>query len=343
MLHADFGSTAFVPGNAELIFHQNNPPFLPGLPDITDIQTVRIQAKTPTVAVDANAPVAHIGDTAVALSGSHFEKVVGLRLDGTHYEKAPSSSATNACFIGPPVSAAITPNAVLSAQFLLDGKSAFGQVFPITIQAPRPTIRSVRIEPLKSVYFSNDAVRIIVNIADGSRPIRPALRVRQAFAPTSRCAGLLDEQAARIPDAAVLPMGESELDATSRMRDVLPKAAYGNLLIQVLDDDTKARSDWTPLPGTFARAPWIDRIRCGAAINQTCALMGTDLGVIGGIPNAAGNDVKPPYAPCTADDPHEECIVVPHLAHYVLQSVDTSIPIDVPDALINAPAPIKTH
>ena len=331
-LHVDFGKNVFVPGPAELVFHQNNPPVLSGPPDIVDSQKVLIRGTTPKVTVDANGPVAHIGDTVVALNGSHFESVAGFTAGSARYVKEPDFTSTSACFIGPPISTAVTTGASISAQLLLNEKPADGETFPLMIQGPRPVIRSAIIEPPSSLYLSSDTIKITVTTDQALS--MPHLYIRQANGPSRDCLGAPGFAGAAVPDAMLFPAGRNELYAIVQMRDVLPKTAYGALSVRASDDATKTQSDWITLPGTFARAPWIAQIICAAKTDAPCEMIGTDLDVIGGIEVTPGAYIKPPYASCTAKDPHQECITVPRLAHYALQLVDGAAAFGVPDTLI---------
>jgi hypothetical protein len=331
-LHVDFGKNAFVPGPAELVFHQNNPPFLSGLPDIVDTQKVLLRGAAPKVTVDAQAPVANIGDPAVALNGSHFENVAGVALGGARYMKESGFTSTSACFVGPPISNAIAPGASITAQLLLNEKPEAGETFPLTIQGARPVIRSVSIQPASPLYLSTDTIKIVVTT---DQPIAmPHLRIRQANGTSSDCSGVSGFAGVAVPDAMLFPVGGNELDAIVQMREVLPKTAYGVLSVQATSDTTKSQSNWATLPGTFARAPWITQILCTAKSEDHCEMNGTDLDVIDGIESAPGTYIRPPYASCKAQDQHQECITVPRLAHYALQSLDGAAPIAVPDTLI---------
>jgi hypothetical protein len=334
-LHADLGS-AFDAGPAEVTFAQDDPARRSGAPEIVATQAVRIGEPAPEVSSADGGPAAYAGDRAIALSGARFESVDTLRLDGLAYAKAPASTSAAACFTGPPVPQAPAPGAAVSAQLLGGGEVL--RVFELTLRRPRLSVTLPSIVPGGNVHVASAPVQVLVESPQQPLPSTVQIALRKAPAMVTACDGLLSAASpgAILSASGTLPLGAKALQATFEPEAVLGSAAFGTLQLQVIDPVTKSRSDWVALPGTFVRAPLVSKIVCPASSGDSCRLMGTELNTIAAFDVAAGAPVKAPFQECAADDAHDNCIVVPHLAHYAIESVDGGIVVPLPDTLIQA-------
>ena len=102
-----------------------------------------VAIEPPPAAIDAKSAVVSLGDAFVGLAGSGLERIRGLLLNGATYTKEAGSSATSACFDGPPLrGSGLAIGQVLTAQLMTAAGSA-GEVFPCTSRrharcSPRP-------------------------------------------------------------------------------------------------------------------------------------------------------------------------------------------------------------
>jgi hypothetical protein len=289
---------------------------------------------SPPARVDPKSAVAAVGDAFISLAGSGLDRIRGITFNGNTYTKEPSGAATTACFTGPPLTGAgIAIGQDRTAQLLTNNGSA-GEVFPITLDAPRPAILApVLSAPSSPPYLSTTALVVTVQSAGGALPRQVTVRLRQsAGTPTPCDERATDPAAVALPDSAVHTRAADTLALNFRA-GVLDDRAFGTLQLQLVDKATGENSNWVSLPGTFVRAPQVVQIACPADASADCKLYGSDLTAVDAVQNATGNFV-PPNLDCPPTDKGVTCAYVPHLAHYTLRLVDKGVLETLPDALI---------
>jgi hypothetical protein len=322
---------AVPPGPAQIRFYEDDP--RAGRAYET---AAALTIQPPPSRVDAKSATASLGDPFVSLTGSGFERIRALRVNGTVYTKEANATATSACFGGPPLGGTgLTVGQNVTAELLADG-DASGQVFPLTIAAPRPTLASASIsEPSATAYLSTTPIIATLTSAAGALPRQVAVRVRQAggVAATPCRASLPDPTAVTLAAADVQPRTASTLAIDFRP-DELHDRAFGNLEVQLVDAASGIGGNWVPLPGTFARAPSVTQIACPSNSDAMCRLYGTGLAAIDAVQGSSGTYVAPGLD-CPPTDKGLACVYVPHLGHYVLRLIDASTIETLPDALIS--------
>ena len=294
--------------------------------------TLPVQIAPAPATVDPASAIASLGDSFVALSGRAFEHVRSVLIDGVPYVKMPGATATSACFSGAPFAASrFAIGQSTTAQLVPDDGSA-GQVFPLSITAPRPQLDPVVSAAPATPYFSTSAVT--VNLHGPALPRQLAVRVRHADAtPQTPCDAVrADPTSAALPAADVQVRTGSDAVITFRP-DVLAGLAFGALQVQITDDASKLSSLWQTIPGTVVRAPDVSQIACPADAAAPCRLYGAGLPTIGGVQTAGGAFVA--AGPDCAPTPKGvACVLVPHMAHYVLRLLDGNTQDPLPDSLI---------
>lgn len=282
--------------------------------------------------------VAAIGDAAISLAGSGFDGVRALRVNGATYAKTPQSQATLACFSGPPLAGAnLTAGAQLPAQ-LVPADGSAGEVFALTLAAPRPDVRLAPAPAPPGPQLSTQPLRVDLQAANGALPANLSLLLRRApdGAP-SPCDGVRADA-----DAIALPASDVHLRDASNAEvdfrpDVLADRAFGTLQLRAVDRSSGTASGWLTLPGTFARAPQVTAIACGDDPAAPCRMYGTELNAIDAVRDGSLAFVKPGLdCPPTAKGAH--CVLVPHVAHYVVRLADGGVLDALPDELLG-PAP----
>lgn len=298
-----------------------------------------VAIQQPPSEVNATSAVASLNDPFISLTGSGFERVRSLRVNGTTYAKEAGATATSACFDGPPLGGSgLTIGQRLTAELYGDGDAA-GQVFPLTIAAPRPELASVAIGAAgaPTPYLSTTPLTVTL-ASTGVLPRQVAVRVRQApvNGGTPCTAALPDPTAATIPDSGVHVRSANTLTVDFRA-GVLHDRAYGVLQMQLVDAVAGVAGNWLPLPGAFVRAPQVARIACPPGTNAACRLYGTDLTTIDAVQDASGAYIAPGLD-CPADK-DVNCVFVPRLARYTLRLIDAGTIETLPDGLVtNAPS-----
>ena len=332
-LHASLAKVP--PGRARLVFYQDDPVHHTQLES-----TSTIAIEPPPARVDpASAPIVFIGDRSMAVTGSGFETIGALRLNGTTYRKDRGSASEFACFTGPPFGGSgIEAGQMVSAQLLpQDGQR--GEAFVMKVGAARPTLLPAQVTPDTSTHLSTDRIRVALTSLSGPLPVRREIRLRHALPVRTPCNAFgLGNAFVSIPEADTREVSPATLDVTVRAARELGDRAYGTLEISLLDAETKQSSDWVELPGRFIRAPDVSRIACPSDPSTPCTLFGTGLGAIDAIEEPSGDFVRPD-ADCRPRPSTPSCVLVPHLAHYRLRLADGHLTIAIPDSLINAPAP----
>jgi hypothetical protein len=328
-LHA---ALAGVPeGTAHVRFYQDDPLHRTQI----ETDTTLAIAAPPAHVATGSVPTAHIGDAFVSLGGTGLDAIAGLSLGGNRYAKDPSSTADAACFLGPALGPPLQAGAAVPAQLIASNGSP-GEAFDVAIAAARPAFAPLAAAPVGTLHLSSDPTQVTLSTVSDELPARREVRVRRAGASVSPC-DVRDD-----PNAAVIANDDTHEDTPSRLSVILRPAqalgdrAYGTLQLQVVDTQTKAASDWINVPGTFVRAPVAVRIECAADASPACTLIGSDLGAIADVEDAAGHLTQPNYA-CTSDVKGSACLSVPRLAHYRLRLQDAPITIDVPDSAIGSP------
>ena len=291
--------------------------------------------QSPPAHVDTKTAAALLGDPFVSLTGSGFERVRGLLVNGATYTKESNATANSACFDGPPFGGpGLTVGQNVTAQLVADGNAA-GQVFPLTIAAPRPTLAAALIAgPSSPIHLATDP--LIVTLQSGVSVLtrQVAVRVRQADGmPVTPCVeSRSDPTAVTLPDSEVHVRTASTLAVNFRA-DILHDRAFGTLQMQLVDTATATGSNWASVPGTFARAPEVTQIACPADANAMCRLYGTDLAAIDAVKDASGAFVAP-NLDCPPTDKGLACVYVPHVAHYTLRLIDAATLETLSDGLI---------
>jgi hypothetical protein len=300
--------------------------------------SVALTVQPPPAQVDPKSALAALGDGVVRLTGSGFERVRSLLVDGVPYAKEPGATATAACFAGPPLSGGtLTVGQQLTAQ-LAEADGAPGEVFPLTLAAPRPVLAplAAAVPAAPGVQLSTTPQAYVLQTAGAPLPADFSVRLRQA-GQASPCAALTpDPDAVTLPGPAVHRRTADALDVDVAA-DVLHDRAFGTLQVQLVDAATGFGSDWIALPGTFARAPEVAGIDCPPA-SVTCRIYGTGLGAIDAVEGSAGTFVAPGLD-CPPTDKGVACVIVPRAAHYIVRLVDGGTLETLPDTAIAAALP----
>lgn len=284
----------------------------------------------PPAHISDEAPLVHVGDTAMALSGSGFDRIRALRIgDDTLVKASADSNAGEACFTGNPLALHAQPGAELAATLVRNDGST-GEAFAVRVAAPRPSIASVTTTSGAATHFSTDILRVVVK-SDNPLPPDPVVLVGRAPTRSQPCEGAGTFAAVSADRVHVLDT--TSLEAFVQADSLLHDQAFGTLQVALSDPHAQATSDWAVLPGTFVRAPLVSDIDCSAPAATTCRLVGSDLLTIAGVV-LPGGSVQTPDLRCTPADKEPGCVTVPRLAHYHLVLTDGSTPYDVPDALI---------
>jgi hypothetical protein len=294
---------------------------------------VALTVQPPPAQVDAASAVAPLGTTYMSLTGTGFEHVRGVNVNGSMYTKEGDATSTSACFDGPPVGGGLTIGQHVTAQ-LVSEQGAPGQVFPVTIAAPRPALTSASIGgPASAIYLATTPLDVTLN-AGAPLPRQVAVRIRQTDgALTSPCAKSRPDPTSVTLAATNVHVLSANTLAINLRANVLQDRAFGTLEAQVIDSATKVESNWVALPGTFARAPAVTQIACPADANAVCRLYGQDLAAIVAVQDGSGA-YEAPGLDCPPTDKGLACVYVPHLAHYTLRLIDESATETLPDTLI---------
>jgi hypothetical protein len=313
-------------GPAQIRFYEDDP-----AAHVERESSADIAIAAPPPAVDERSAVAAIGDAFVHLAGSGFERIRGVLIAGTAYAKQPGSSATAACFDGPPLgNPAWTAGERLTAQLLpVDGSA--GQIFPLTLEPPRPALAIAQLvpppgtaptTPTPATVLSTDPLTVMLDNGSATLPRQLAVRVRRADdAATTPCASMQPD-----PTAATLPAGSAQVRsphdvAVTFRADVLGDRAFGTLELQIVDTASGLGSPWATIPPTFVRAPTIAQIVCGSDATVPCRLYGAQLNAIDAVSGDGGAFVAPGLD-CPPSDKGVACVYVPHAAHLTLRLVD---------------------
>jgi hypothetical protein len=326
---------AMPPGQATVHFYQDDSLHHAS---IEDAAPLGIGADPARVAADAH-PAVGLSDPFVQLTGSGFDGVTGLLLNGTIYAKAAASDAERACFTGPPI-AGFQAGQTVSAQLLGPG-NAPGAVFALAVDRQRPAIAVLRAMPDAATHLSTDVVRLVLSVA-GTVPSHATVRLRHAVDEPAPCDAVDTATGADLPAADLHQVADGSLEAIVHAGEVLGDAAFGRLQVQLADDDAKLASRWADVPGAFVRAPVVVRIECPNAAAALCTLVGTGLTSIDAIGDGSGPFVAPDFTCATAEKGFA-CVRVPHLARYVVRLGDRAtteaLPLDLITGVRPAPAP----
>ena len=293
-LHASLAGVP--PGDAVLRLYQSDPGS--GRPVESD-EAVAIAP--PPAHIADEAPLVHVGDTAIALSGSGFDRIRALRVgDDTWRKVASASTAAEACFSGSPVALHAEPGAELTATLVRNDGST-GQAFAIAVGPPRPDIASVTASSDSATHLSTDILRVVLKSAN-PLPANPVVLVRRAPAHPQPCSSATGS--ATVAADRVHVLDATSLEAYVQADALLHDEAFGALQIALSNPPAQAASDWMAVPGSFVRAPLISDIDCSAAATATCRLVGSDLLTIAGVVMPNGS-LQPPDLRCTptAEEP----------------------------------------
>ena len=329
-LHASLANVPAGPAHVRLV--QDDP--LHG----TQIEgaTVLAIASKPAQIESASVPVARLGDTFIALRGTGFEGIAGVRVGGATYEKTPSSTSSDACFTGPAFGSNARPDQSISAQ-LVPSDGSPGEVFEMRVGQTRPTLLPATTLATASPRLSTDAFEATLSTHGGPLPLQREVRIRQAQATASPC-----ETVQADPVSAVVPENDARLQSPSSLAVVLRPAqelgdrAFGTLQVQVRDTRSDAASAWTDVPGTSVRAPSVTKIECTADPAAPCTMIGSGLSSIVGVVDGSGRVVTPSLD-CVSDVKGQSCRSVPHVPHYVLHLEDAGATTTVPDSALGQP------
>ena len=283
----------------------------------------------------AATPSAHLDDRSIALDGSGFESIDAFVLGKSTYLKDKRSTSQSACFTGPPLVG--SSGETLSGQ-LVSHDGSPGEIFVLHVGPARPALEALQVLSAQTptVRLATEPLGVVIASAGGALPREPEVRIRRAVPDESPCdESAPDALAESVPDVDVYRRSPSQILATLRPEQELGDRAFGSLQIRIVDGKTKAASSWMDLPGTFARAPIIDGVLCPKDTASPCTLVGTELGAIDAVRDAAG-DFVPPGTACTTEVKGAQCRTLPHLNHFVLRLTDTQGTISVPDASIGS-------
>jgi hypothetical protein len=324
-------SLAAVPaGTARILFDENDP-----LANRVHERAVAVTIEPPPANVDLKDAVASLGDDFIALVGSGFERVQGVSLNGTTYEKLPTSTATEACFTGPShIGSPFISGQRVTAQ-LIGEHDTGGQVFPLTIHPARPMLAPITGTPSR-VDLANVPLIIMLHSLSSALPAQFSVRARRAemVIPQACDAATSDPTAITLPENAV-QLRDAQTVAVDFHPDALKDRAFGSLQLRIVDTATGLGSNWVTVPGIFARAPSVSQIACPRDPAAPCRLYGTSLTTIAAIADGSGAFV-PPDRSCPPTEKGATCVFVPHTAHYILKLIDGDALDPLPDTLITA-------
>ncbi len=331
------GSLANVPaGRAQLRFYEDDPAHRTRTESVAAVAIVQ---QPPRVDVAHSPPVA-LGDAFVALAGTGLDRVGALKIAGVTYAKDLGSNGETACFSGPPLAGAKLVAGTSVPAELIGNDGSAGEAFAEPLVAPRPVVRTATTPAApvggaaNATHLSTETLDVALAVGAPGVPPQREVRVRRALGATSPCDAVRDDgTSAPIAEAQTHLDGPAALSVYLRAGDVLGDAAFGTLQIQLVDTRTKLAGAWTPIPGTFVRAPEISAIECSADATAPCTLLGTGLAAIAGVEDAPGRFVPPSFG-CTSDEKGMACRSVPRERHYTLRLEDGETLYAVPDALI---------
>ncbi|HYZ17841.1 MAG TPA: hypothetical protein VE591_15630, partial [Candidatus Acidoferrum sp.] len=171
------------PGEARIRFYQDDPV---GRTEIANAATLAIAAQ-PAQVDPSTAPIAYLGDPFIALNGTGFESISGVRVGGTTYTKVPGSSSTTACFTGPPIGGnGLEAGESISSQLIpKDGSS--GEVFVSKLAAPRPVLLPPTVVPNATAHPSSEPLAVELATNGTDLPAQREIRVRRAAPAGSPC------------------------------------------------------------------------------------------------------------------------------------------------------------
>jgi hypothetical protein len=299
------------------------------------VSTSALAIAPPPPQVNVTSAVASLGDAFLALAGTRFDALRGVLVNGAMYTKEASSTATAACFDGPPLAGAtLAPGATLTAQ-LVTANGDPGEVFPLTLAARRPALAPPELAgAAPSVHLSTTTLPLLVQTDGAALPREVSVRLRHIDGDAlSPCVALRPDPAAVTLPAADVQVRSSTALAVELRADVLHDLAFGRLQLQLVDGATGIGSPWQSIPGTFARAPDVTQIACPAGADQPCRLYGTELDAIDGVEASSGAFVAPDLD-CPPSDKGVACVAIPHVAHVTVRLVDGDVTDTLPDALI---------
>ncbi len=321
--------TGISPGPAEIRLYEDGPRSGRAFE-----ASVALSIQAPPAQVDAKTAVVSLGDAFISLAGSGLETVRGIVANGATYVKEANSSATSACFDGPPFGGdGLAIGQRVTAQ-LTSNAGTGGEVFPLTVVAPRPRLAAAGFgNPSSGPHLSTSPVVVTLASASGTLPRQVNVRVRQAGAtPSTPCeASRPDPTAVAVADADVHARTPGTLTIDLHP-NLLRDRAFGTLQMQLVDAATGLGSNWVPLPGTFARAPEVTQIACPATPSAMCRMYGTGLAAIDAVEDATGAYVAPGLD-CPPTDKGLACVYVPRVAHYTLRLIDAATIETLPDEL----------
>jgi hypothetical protein len=324
------GSLAGVPaGPARLRFFEDDP----SAARIHE-STRELTIAAPRAVVDPKSAIASLGDQFVHLTGSGFEQIGRLVVGDNSYTKVGRAESSAACFIGPPLGAALVSGQSTPAElFAPDGSDA--QVFPLTVATARPRLGPVTIAPQPAEpSLSTTPISVLLETASGALPRQIGVRLRQRIAggddPCAPAEG--DPTAIALPSDDVHVRSSTALTVTFSA-DVLHDRAFGTLELQLVDAATSVTGNWVAIPATFVRAPGVTQIACSADAAAPCRLYGTGLAAIEAVSDGTDAFAAPGLA-CPPTDKGLACVYVPHAGHYRLRLVDGGTLEDLPDTLV---------
>lgn len=160
-----------------------------GSRDIESDAALTIEPPAPHIAApDATAA---IGDDFLDLTGTGFERVRGVLVEGATYEKSDATAtATAACFTGSALGSrnSLAAGQQITAQ-LLNRDGSPGQIFSLIVAPPRPALdRATIAPPASGIRLSTDPLTIGLQTTGSALPEQIEVRLRKAgdAAPT-RC------------------------------------------------------------------------------------------------------------------------------------------------------------
>jgi hypothetical protein len=226
----------------------------------------------------------HVGDAQGTLSGSRLEQVVGLRLKGLDF--APGAVVTG--HNGEELTLATHDDAATSSWragetaearvTLADGRSV---ALKVAVAAPRPRVSLLDKAVIKSAGDTAGGIRLTDadELPAGARlrfSLRAETSVMRARDASVEVAVGEEEPAVRLTAANGTFIVENERVgvATLDTASAFGGAAFGPLRYRMVSGG--AAGDWYPL-ATLVRLPVLKELRCSAASEGSCTLLGTNL------------------------------------------------------------------